>query len=159
MSTYNAEDLGSIPVLGRCPGEVKGYPLQYSGLEISMDFIVHGVRKSWMWLSDFHFRCSFYLYCFCSAVLKNVTRRVCLVLPNSVMPRAVAGSPIRGILQAGILEWVAISYPSGSSNPGIKPRSLASPALAGRFFTTSLPGKPILKKIFYIKITGKMTWL
>ena len=41
------EDLGSIPGLGRSPGEGKGYPLQYSGLEASMDCIVHGVTKSW----------------------------------------------------------------------------------------------------------------
>ena len=32
-----------------------GYPLQYSGLENFMDFIVHGVAKSWAGLSDFHF--------------------------------------------------------------------------------------------------------
>ena len=51
----NAGDLGSIPVLGRSPGEGKGYPLQYSGLENSMDCIVHGVAKSRTWLSDFHF--------------------------------------------------------------------------------------------------------
>ena len=42
-STCNAGDLGSIPGLGRSPGEGKGYPLQYSGLENSMDCIVHGV--------------------------------------------------------------------------------------------------------------------
>ena len=35
-SACNAGDLGSIPGLGRCPGEGKGYPLQYSGLENSM---------------------------------------------------------------------------------------------------------------------------
>jgi len=39
-STCNAGDLGSIPWLGRSPGEGKGYPLQYSGLENSMDCIV-----------------------------------------------------------------------------------------------------------------------
>ena len=44
-------DLGSIPRLGRSPGEGKGYPLQYSGLENS----VHGVTKSQIQLSDFHF--------------------------------------------------------------------------------------------------------
>jgi len=38
-------DLGSIPGLGRSPGEGKGYPLRYSGLENSMDCIVHGVTK------------------------------------------------------------------------------------------------------------------
>ena len=51
----NAEDLGSIPELGRSPGEGKGYPPQYSGLENSMDCIVHGVEKSQTRLSDFHF--------------------------------------------------------------------------------------------------------
>ena len=40
-------DLGLISGLGRSPGEGKGYPLQYSGLENSMDCIVHGVTKSW----------------------------------------------------------------------------------------------------------------
>ena len=40
-----AGDLGSIPGLGRYPGEEKGYPLQYSGLENSMDYIVHGVER------------------------------------------------------------------------------------------------------------------
>ena len=52
--TCNAEDLGSIPGLGRSPGEGKGYPLQYSDLKNSMDCIVHGVAKSWTRLSDFH---------------------------------------------------------------------------------------------------------
>ena len=47
-------DLGSIPGLGRSPQEGKGYPLQYSGLENSMDCIVHGVTKSRTRLSDFH---------------------------------------------------------------------------------------------------------
>ena len=43
---YNVGDPGLIPGLGRSPGEGKGYPLQYSGLENSMEFIVHGVTKS-----------------------------------------------------------------------------------------------------------------
>ena len=54
-STCNAGDLGLIPGLGRSPGEKKGYPLQYSGLENSIDCIVHGVAKSRTRLSDFHF--------------------------------------------------------------------------------------------------------
>ena len=45
-STYKAGDLGSIPGLGRSPGEGIGYPLQYSGLENSMDRRVDGVAKS-----------------------------------------------------------------------------------------------------------------
>ena len=50
----NVGDLGSIPGLGRSPGEGKGYLFQYSGLELSMDYIVHGVTKSWTGLSNFH---------------------------------------------------------------------------------------------------------
>ena len=57
-SACNVGDLGLIPVLGRSPGEGKGYPLQYSGLENSMDCTVHGVAKSWTRLSDFHFHIS-----------------------------------------------------------------------------------------------------
>ena len=53
-STCNVGDLGSIPGLGRSPGEGKCDPLQYSGLENSMDCIVHGVAKSQTRLSDFH---------------------------------------------------------------------------------------------------------
>ena len=51
-SAFNVRDLGSIPGLGRSSGEGKGYPLQYSGLENSMDSIVHGVTKSQTRLSD-----------------------------------------------------------------------------------------------------------
>ena len=54
-SACNARDLGSIPGLGRAPGEGKGYPLQYPSLENSMDYTVCGVTKSWIRLSDFHF--------------------------------------------------------------------------------------------------------
>jgi len=46
-SACNAGHLGWIPELGRSPGEGKGYPLPYSGLENSMDCVVHGVAKSW----------------------------------------------------------------------------------------------------------------
>ena len=45
-STCNVGDLGSISGLGRSPGEGEGYPLQYSGLENSVDCIVHEVTKS-----------------------------------------------------------------------------------------------------------------
>ena len=46
-STYNVGDLGSIPGLGRSPGEGNSYLLQYSGLENSRDYTVHGAAKSW----------------------------------------------------------------------------------------------------------------
>ena len=47
-STCKVGDLGLIPGLGRSPGEGNRYPLQYSGLENSMDCIVHGVTKTWI---------------------------------------------------------------------------------------------------------------
>ena len=53
---------------------------------------------------------------------------------------SLLGSSVRGILQAGILEWVAMPSSRGFPDPGIKPES---PALAGGFFTTDLPGKPL----------------
>ena len=55
VSACNVGDLGLNPGLGRSPGEGKGYPLQYSGLENSIDCIVHGVAKSRTRLSGFHF--------------------------------------------------------------------------------------------------------
>ena len=54
-SACNVGDLGSIPGLGRSPGEGKGYSFQYSGLGNSMDCIVHRVAKSRTQLSGFHF--------------------------------------------------------------------------------------------------------
>ena len=51
----NAGDPGLNPGLKRSPGEGKDYPFQYSGLENSMECIVHGVTKSQTWLSNFHF--------------------------------------------------------------------------------------------------------
>ena len=63
--TCNAGDPSSIPGSGRSAGEGIGYPLQYSGLENSMDCIVHGVTKSQTRLSNFHFfQKDFKLECF-----------------------------------------------------------------------------------------------
>ena len=53
-SACNVVDMGSIPGLGRSPGEGKGYPLQYSDLENPMDYMVHGVSRSRTRLRDFH---------------------------------------------------------------------------------------------------------
>ena len=80
-STCNVGDLCSIPGLGRDPGGGNAYPLQCSGLENSMDCIVHGVPKSRTRLSDFHFHtwlglfwgslfCSIDLcVCFCASII------------------------------------------------------------------------------------------
>ena len=61
-TAYNAGDLGSIPGLERSPGEDKGYPLQYSGLENSTDCIDAGVAKSQTRLSNCH--CHFQIFKF-----------------------------------------------------------------------------------------------
>ena len=73
-SSYNTGDLGWIPGLGRSPGEGKGYPLQYSGLENSMDCIVHGVVKSQTRLSNFHFN----FLCSIIRRVKPVLQHICL---------------------------------------------------------------------------------
>ena len=52
-----------------------------------------------------------------------------------------SSSSLHMIFKARILEWVAISYSGGSSDPRIEPESPGSPALAGGFFTTAPPGK------------------
>ena len=54
-SAYNAGDPGLIPGLGRSLEEEIGYLFQYSGLENSMNCIVHGVAKSQTQLGSFHF--------------------------------------------------------------------------------------------------------
>ena len=73
-SACNAGNLGSIPGLGRSPREGKGYQLQYSGLENSMDCIAYGVAKSQTWLSDFNSNVN--IIC-CTWKL---TRGICLIL-------------------------------------------------------------------------------
>ena len=66
----------------------------------------------------------------------------CKTLCNSTDDRP-PGSPVHGISQARILEWVSISSSSGSL--GTKLECLVSPTLAGRFFTTEPSGKPMVK--------------
>ena len=61
-STCNVGDLGLISGLERTPGEWKGYPLQYSGLENSIDCIIHGVAKGRTRLIDFDFVLHFPLH-------------------------------------------------------------------------------------------------
>ena len=88
-STCNARHLGLIPGLGRSPGEGKGYPLQYSGLENSVDYIVHAkLLQSCPTLCD----------------------------PRDGSP---PGSAVPGILQARTLEWVAIAFSTLTSRTHI----------------------------------------
>ena len=116
-STCNAGDLGSIPELGRSPGEGKGYPFQYSGLENSMDYTVHGITKSQTRLSDFHFHVQLFL---------TPWTTVCPAPLSTGFPRQEY--------------WSGLPFPPPGDlpDPGIKP---SSPELVGRFFTTEPPAK------------------
>ena len=86
-STCNVGNLGSIPGLERSPGEGNGYPLQYSGLENSMDCIVHEVAKSQTQLSDFHFH-------FWASLISQLVKN----------PPAMQETPVRSLGQEDPLE-------------------------------------------------------
>ena len=77
-SSCNEGDLGSIPRLGRSPGEGNSYPRQYSGLEDSTDCIVHGVTKSQTRLSNFHF----HILLICPSVLLESLKIIPLTGPT-----------------------------------------------------------------------------
>ena len=61
------------------------------------------------------------------------------------------GSSVHGILQARMLEWVACPPPGDLPHSGKEPTSLTSPALPGRFFTTSATGKPLIRPLLGLK--------
>ena len=71
----NVGDQSSTPGLGKSPGDGKGYPLQYSGLENSVDCIVHRVAKSWTGLSDFYFHFHFHI-CIRTFISKHFSREM-----------------------------------------------------------------------------------
>ena len=85
-SASSAGDLGLIPGLGRSPGEGKGHPLQYSGLENSMDCIIHGVAKSWTRLTTFTF-------CLFSSVQFSPVAQLCPTLCDP-MNGSTPGLPV-----------------------------------------------------------------
>ena len=107
-SAFNMGDLGSMPGLGRSPGERKGYPLQYSGLQNSMDSVVCGVAESDMTERlPFHSIPCIYHTAAADAAAKSLQSCQTLCDPTDGSP---PGSPLPGILQARTLEWVAISF-------------------------------------------------
>ena len=170
-STCNAGDLSSIPGLGRSPGEGNSYPLQYSGLENSMD----GVAKSRTQLSgwtelncearDFSGKnvewvaipfsgassqprdrtqasrassnAGWPLRCWAKgkpniwykSEVKVTVTQLCLTICE---PMAYT---VHGILQARTLEWVAVPFSRGSSQP--RDRTQVS-CIAGGFFTRKI---------------------
>ena len=117
--------------------------------------------QSWAWLRDFH---SIYIYMhICVYVCVHTQLLSCVQLFVTYPMDCKPGYSDHGISQARILEWVAVSYSRGSNQPG---RWTASPALAGRFFTTVLPGKPISfyvvwsspSKVLCDQKTWKVSW-
>ena len=74
-STCSTGDLGSIPGLGGSPGEGKGYPLQYSRLENSMNCVVRGVIKSQIRLCAFHFH-----MCVCVYIYTHTHIYICMYI-------------------------------------------------------------------------------
>ena len=59
------------------------------------------------------------------------------------MDCSLSGSYLHGIFQTEYCSGLPFLTPGNLPDPGIEPKSLVSPALAGRFFTTELPGKPL----------------
>ena len=125
-STCNVVDLGSIPGLGRSPGEGTSYPLQYSGLKNSTDrrawqATVHGVEKSRTWLSNFHFHFISFLVMIEDKLL--IECRLCKSIavqyvissgrwrmanvPLMPSPQGQRGAPMAFFLQSGwpVLVW------------------------------------------------------
>ena len=98
-SAYNVGDLGSIPGLGRSPGEGKGYPLKYSGLENSMDYSSWGCKElDTTERLSLHFIITLQCVIFCCSTSESATyipisfpSWTCLSLPSSCPSRSSQG--------------------------------------------------------------------
>ena len=122
-STCNAGDPGLIPGLGRSPGEGKGYSLEYSGLENSMDCMVHGVTKSWTRLSYFYFHWLYNL---------NTEQNLNMLLGTSLVAQTVKPLPARR------KTWVQAL---GQEDPLEKEMAPHSSTLAWKIPWTEEPGR------------------
>ena len=96
-STCNAGDLSLIPGLGRSPGEGKGYPLQYFGLENSMDCQDHRVAKSWTRLIDFHFTFKIHMKFKRNFILEADYFKLCFCFRNSLPEVFLKCKSLRGL--------------------------------------------------------------
>ena len=82
---------------------------------------------------------------------ENVHAQLCPTLCD-LRDGSLPGFSVHGIFQARILGGLPFPSPGDLPDPGIEPVSLASPALAGRFFTTMPPGSPKKKQTFALLI-------
>jgi len=102
----NVGDLGSIPGLGRFPGEGNGYPLRYSGLENSMDSIAHGVTKSWTQLSGFHFHFQSQALHFEASNAKSYLTLRILVAPCGILHASLQQKAWDGLISAAYIQML-----------------------------------------------------
>ena len=114
----NAGGTNSIPGSGRSPGGGNDHPLQYSRLENSMDrgtwqATARGSTKSQDWAQHYLFHLNSTLYC---SSAESEVAQLCPTLCDP-MDCSLPRSYVHGILQARILEWVAISFSRGSPWP------------------------------------------
>ena len=131
----------------RSPGEGKGYPLQYSGLENSMDCIVHGVTESRKWPTDFHFH-----LVFSPRLVKHSQRilfKVCMLshfssvwLFASLWTVAHQAPLSIGFSRQEYWSGLPCPPPGDLPDPGNEPVSFMFPELAGGFLPLVPPGKP-----------------
>ena len=155
-SACNVGDLDLIPGWRRSPGEGKVYPRQYSGLENSMDCIFHGVAQSRTRLKQLsssssratvtspyfslshdngHFNCFQYVATSSHAGMNNLLLHMCSVasvVSDSLQPPA---SSVHGILQARILEGVAMPSFRASSPHRYRIWVSCLSCIASGFFT------------------------
>ena len=131
-------DLGSIPRLGRSPGEGNGHPLQCSGLENSMDCISPLSHKD----SDTRERLSLSFQH--TPMIITLTMLYVISLSSVAQSCLTLCNPmdlVHGILQARILEWVAFPFSRRSSQLRDEPRS---PTLRADPYQLSHKGSPCL---------------
>ena len=140
-------DPGSIPMLGRSPREGKGYPLQYAGLENSMDCISpwsHRVEQDWAAFT--------FTYCFIPSISSIELLSHVWLFANPM------NYTVHGILQARILEWVAFPF----SRRSTRPRNWTGVSCtAGEFFTSwaTREAHVLIVALLIMEKTWDTTWM
>ena len=101
------------------PGEGNGYPLQYSGLENSMDCIVHGVAKSRTWLSDCHFLSFLLSMCCVLCLVTQSCTTLCNPMDYSQPVSSVHGDSPGKNTGVDCHALVQVIFPTQGWNPGL----------------------------------------
>ena len=139
-STCNVGDLGLIPGFGRSSGEGNGYSLQCSGLENSMDCIVHGVAKSWTGLSNFHDHDVITYMCTSTHSVVSKSWKAYGLWPARLLCPWNSPGRNTGVGSHSLLQGI---FPTQGSNPGI-------PQCRQVFYQLSHQGSPrILEWVAY----------